>query len=98
MLTTNLIGVLARVENLPDHIHALHNLGKRREALAVQERVIGIVDEDLRVSAVGLPRHCKGDETHVVALHHRIVLNRVAPLSLDGGIPIDAELHHLFDS
>merc|ERR1719502_1739892 len=87
--------LVSRLDLVNDIIHAIiKNFSKRREALVVQELVVGVVDEDLSGASVWT---CfgEGDHSTSVALCHWIVLNvLLGPLGSDLWLSWDAELHH----
>src|SRR5438876_4047494 len=79
---------------LVDHLHAGDDAAERREALAIEARIVAEVDEHLAGAGVGA-RHRVGDVAALVALLNRIVPElRLTPRRRDLRIAVDAELHH----
>src|SRR5580658_2092751 len=87
-------GFTVAAVNFLHYLHAGGNLAKRREAHLVELRVISCVDEQLRGARI-FAGGGEGDETGLIALRDRIVLEiRFAPDVVDGGIGAQAELDY----
>merc|ERR1740138_1624808 len=91
-----LVWLLAAVINLLHYLHAvaLHH-AKRREAHAVEARVVDVVDEKLRGTRVWRTGLRERDVAGLVAHLHRLVLNRLrTPVRAGLWVTAQAELHH----